>query len=114
MPAADSPQSGSESSAPFETAGIPAAPEEAVIEAACASHEALFDAAGAVRCDACGTPLPASGDAAGDGYDMMGRGTYLWTRGDDARFDHVPLCPSCASAIGMTALARWEIEEEEG
>ena len=43
-----------------------------------------------------------------------GQGVYLWARGDEVRFERAPLCPSCASAIGMTALTRWEIEEEEG
>jgi hypothetical protein len=38
----------------------------------------------------------------------------MWTRGDQVRFEKTPLCPECASAIGVTALARWEIEEEEG
>jgi hypothetical protein len=38
----------------------------------------------------------------------------MWARGDSVRFEKAPLCASCASAIGMTALARWEIEEEEG
>jgi hypothetical protein len=45
---------------------------------------------------------------------MPGLGVYLWARGDEIRFEGAPLCTACASAIGMTALARWEIEEEEG
>jgi hypothetical protein len=49
-----------------------------------------------------------------DGFGIPGRGVYLSARGDEIRFESVPLCASCASAIGMTALARWEIEEEEG
>ncbi len=76
-----------------------------------ASHEELFVHAPASRCDACGAPL-AEDD--GDGYDIPGRGVYLWARGEETRLETVPLCASCASAIGMTALARWEIEEEEG
>lgn len=77
-----------------------------------ASHEALFEPAGPARCDACGEPL--DGDEPAEGYGVRGQGAYLSARGDQVRFDEVPLCPSCASAIGMTALARWEIEEEEG
>ncbi len=81
------------------------------------SHEDLFPRGaepGAVRCDACGAPvrLPADGDD--EGYDVPGEGIYVWTRGDTVRFEKAPLCPDCASAIGVTALARWEIEEEEG
>ena len=77
-----------------------------------ASHDILFLEAPSSSCDACGSS-PSETDAA-DGYRIPGRGTYLWTRGDETRIESVPLCASCASAIGMTALARWEIEEEEG
>jgi hypothetical protein len=44
-----------------------------------------------------------------------GHGCLLWSRGpDDVRYEAPPLCERCALAIGMTALFRWEIEEEEG
>jgi hypothetical protein len=77
-----------------------------------ASHEALFAVRDEALCDACGSALPApDGD---DGFHVPGAGVYMWTRGSEVRFEKVPLCASCASAIGMTALARWEIEEEEG
>lgn len=76
------------------------------------SHEALFAEPDDVRCDACDAVLPATD--ADEGYDLPGFGVYLWTRGEEVRFEKAPLCGSCASAIGMTALARWEIEEEEG
>jgi hypothetical protein len=89
----------------------PARAAEQPGELVVASHEALFEPAGPPRCDACGAPLEADTD---DGYRVCGQGVYLWARGDQVRFERVPLCPSCASAIGMTALARWEIEEEEG
>jgi hypothetical protein len=77
-----------------------------------ASHEALFAEEGQVRCDACGAPLEERDDD--EGFGVRGSGVYVWTRGETVRFEQAPLCPSCASAIGMTALARWEIEEEEG
>ncbi len=77
-----------------------------------ATHEALFEVAPATKCDACGRPLP-DGDGE-DGYELPGNGVYMWTRGDSVRFEPAPLCASCAAAIGVTALARWEIEEEEG
>jgi hypothetical protein len=77
------------------------------------SHEDLFVERSESRCDACGGSL-AAGDEAEPSRGMSGRGVYLWARGDEVRFEPAPLCPSCASAIGMTALARWEIEEEEG
>jgi hypothetical protein len=82
---------------------------------ATASHEELFAPRDGVQCDACGVDLgPPEGGDEDDGFAVAGSGAYLWTRGDDVRIESVPLCPSCASAIGMTALARWEIEEEEG
>jgi hypothetical protein len=77
-----------------------------------ASHEALFAPDEELQCDACGALLPAAGEV--DGFDVPGAGVYMWTRGSDVRFEKAPLCASCASAIGMTVLARWEIEEEEG
>jgi hypothetical protein len=84
-------------------------PEEPVIAA---SHEVLFASPAVPRCDACGKAL-AEAEEPGP-YGASGQGVYLWTRGDGVHFESAPLCSSCASAIGMTALARWEIEEEEG
>jgi hypothetical protein len=76
------------------------------------SHEALFAAKRETRCDACGAVLAEEDDE--DNFGVEGRGAYLWARGDQVTVEDAPLCASCASAIGMTALARWEIEEEEG
>jgi len=78
-----------------------------------ASHEALFVEVESTRCDACGEPI-VEAEGGTNGYGVPGRGIYLWARGNETRIESVPLCASCASAIGMTALARWEIEEEEG
>jgi len=76
-----------------------------------ASHEVLFEQIAALQCDACGEQLVAEDE---DGDALAGSGAYLWKRGDGITVEKVPLCASCASAIGMAALARWEIEEEEG
>ena len=76
-----------------------------------ASHEALFEEVDELPCDACGEPVAVEGD---EGYGIEGSGVYLWKRGDGVSLEKAPLCASCASAIGVTALARWEIEEEEG
>jgi hypothetical protein len=78
---------------------------------AAVSHEELFAPSDGVQCDACGIALTPGDD---DGFAVAGCGVYLRARGDDVRLESAPLCPACASAIGMTALARWEIEEEEG
>jgi hypothetical protein len=87
-------------------------PELGEEECVVASHEILFAISDDAACDACGASL--GDDAGGDDPGARGRGTYLWARGEEVRLEHVPLCTSCASAIGVTALARWEIEEEEG
>ncbi len=76
------------------------------------SQEALADQDERARCDACNELVVAEDD--GDGYDVPGTGIYLWKRGDRVEIEKVPLCASCASAIGVTASLRWEIEEEEG
>jgi hypothetical protein len=111
--------------APLSLIGLPAAPEPSEAgellaadeganrELVVASHEELFTEVPASRCDACGEQLVGEEDAS-DGYEVPGRGVYLWARGEERRLESVPLCASCASAIGLTALARWEIEEEEG
>ena len=77
-----------------------------------ASLSDLFHAKDPARCDACGDVLP-EGDS-DDGFQVRGKGLYLWSRGGQLRFEEPPLCPSCSAAIGLSALARWEIEEEEG
>ncbi|HKQ68923.1 MAG TPA: hypothetical protein VJT73_06280 [Polyangiaceae bacterium] len=55
------------------------------------------------ECDACGKAT--EGEPAG-------RGLYVWTRGDERRYEEPPLCASCANAIGLAALAQWELEED--
>jgi hypothetical protein len=101
------PRDDGEASAP---AAAPAADGEAFVVA---SHRVLFAAPGASACDACGAPLASEGDD-DHPYRVPGEGIYMWTRGAEVRFDKAPLCADCASTIGVTALGRWEIEEEEG
>jgi hypothetical protein len=95
-----------------------------------AGHELLFrDEAVPPACDACGrpvatpTPTPSdagpSNDSAREDSDAEplvppGSGLYVWARGEQVRHEEPPLCSDCAAALGLTALARWEIEEEEG
>jgi hypothetical protein len=68
------------------------------------------------RCDVCGEPVPDDDDedASESPFSVPGRGLYVWSRGDKIVYEEPPLCASCGTAIGMSALARWEIEEEEG
>lgn len=58
-----------------------------------------------LRCDVCDALIE---------DEPSGRGLYMWTRGDEVRFEEPALCSECATAIGVTALAAWTIEEEEG
>jgi hypothetical protein len=100
--------------APSKAADPPSAREasRATEELIVGTHDALFVEVPSSRCDACGETILETDGA--EGYGFPGRGIYLWARGDETRLESVPLCASCASAIGMTALGRWEIEEEEG
>jgi len=105
--------SGTTTDAPSTSGSIPAAPDAAPADTwSVASHEALFASHAEPRCDACGGALLSAGDD--DLPYAVGHGVYVFARGSESRVEHAPLCASCASAIGMTALARWEIEEEEG
>ena len=80
-----------------------------------ASLADLFRTKDPVRCDACGETLVDEADEAdGAAFQVRGKGLYLWSRGDQIRAEEPPLCASCGAAIGLSALARWEIEEEEG
>lgn len=82
-----------------------------------AGHAILFQDNEAHRCDVCAEMLAdAGGSASSDdsGYDVTGRGLLVWSRGEERRYQEPPLCSSCAAAIGVSALQRWEIEEEEG
>jgi len=78
----------------------------------CASHDVLFESDPSDdACDVCGEKVSDDND---DGHAIAGHGLYVWTRGEETRREEPPLCPSCAAALGLTALARWEIDEEEG
>jgi hypothetical protein len=74
-----------------------------------AGHTVLFEPEQA-RCDACDAVL---GDSEEE-TEGQGRGLYLWLRHGDIVFEEPPLCGACAAAITISALHRWEIEEEEG
>lgn len=83
-----------------------------------ASHAILFESESA-RCSVCAQPIEDDedcDDADASSYPppVSGRGLLIWARGEERRYEEPQLCPSCASAIGVTALHRWEIEEDEG
>ena len=82
-----------------------------------ASHAVLFES-DEDRCSVCSEVFRdapgADEEDEGEGALTRGRGLLLWTRGDERRYEEPELCPRCASTIGVTALHRWEIEEDEG
>ena len=80
-----------------------------------AGHAVLFEDVEARRCDVCAGTLDRANDDTADGDESAsGRGLLVWSRGEERRYQEPPLCASCATAIGVSALQRWEIEEEEG
>lgn len=64
------------------------------------------------RCSVCSELLVAEDDDAP--VHSHGHGLLLWTRGEERRYEEPEICPRCAQTIGVTALHRWEIEEDEG
>jgi hypothetical protein len=55
-------------------------------------------------CDACGKAF--NGEPGGAGL-------FIWTRGDEVRYEEPPLCVACAAEITVGALLKWEAEDEE-
>jgi len=45
--------------------------------------------------------------------DSVSRGLLLFVRGDERRWEEPELCAECSSAITISALQRWEAEEED-
>jgi hypothetical protein len=78
---------------------------DAVADAALQGWRTENGASEELRCDVCNELI--EGEPAGHGL-------YMWTRGEEVRFEEPALCPRCATAIGVTALATWNVEEEEG
>jgi hypothetical protein len=77
-----------------------------------ASHAVLFEKV-EEECHVCSSKLEAESDSDLATW-SRGRGLLVWARGDERRYEEPLLCPECASAIGVSALQRWEIEEDEG
>ncbi len=79
-----------------------------------ASHAVLFESE-EDRCSVCAQLLVSDlSDDEDPSRLTRGKGLLVWSRGDERRYEEPELCPRCASAIGVTALHRWEIEEDEG
>jgi hypothetical protein len=54
-------------------------------------------------------------DVCGKGFDgePAGSGLFLWTRGDEVRYEEPPLCEECAMKVSVGALLSYEDDEEE-
>lgn len=76
-------------------------------------HSVLFTDVEAHRCDVCAEPVSDDNEEE-EGFDVKGRGLLVWSRGEERRYQEPLLCAGCATAVGVSALQRWEIEEEEG
>ena len=61
------------------------------------------------------TPSRYECDMCGERFDgePAGAGLFVWTRGEEVRFEEPPLCQECADGVTQGALTRFEIEEEE-
>lgn len=61
------------------------------------------------------TPRMFDCDVCGERFDgePAGSGLFLWTRGDEIRYEEPPLCEQCASKVTLGALMTFEDEEEE-
>jgi hypothetical protein len=56
------------------------------------------------ECDGCGQRF--TGEPAGSGL-------FVWSRGEEVRYEEPPLCEECASKVTLGALHAFETEEEE-
>lgn len=77
---------------------------EAFEPAESAGTQGTSSAPRSYECDACGRSF--EGEPAGAGL-------FLWTRGDEVRYEEPPLCEQCASEITVGALLKWDSEDEE-
>ncbi len=79
------------------TGGAPAAPDRA-------DWESVRPRTTTYVCDACGRTRP--GPPAGSGL-------FVWTRGEEVRYEEPPLCEECAARVTAAALGLWAGEEED-
>lgn len=71
-----------------------------------ATHRALFADENERRCDVCDAVIAAHEETGGSGL-------YVWTRGEETRYEEPPLCTTCGPELGLFAFRRWDAEEEE-
>lgn len=71
-----------------------------------ATHRALYADANERRCDLCDAVIAKYEETGGSGL-------YVWTRGEETRFEEPPLCATCGPELALTAFRRWDQEDEE-
>ena len=79
-----------------------------------ASLDAISDALSAP--DEAPRPKRFDCDGCGDIFEgpPHGSGLFVWTRGEETRYEEPPLCEQCASRISARFMAVVEEEDEEG
>ncbi len=70
------------------------------------THRRLFERQSERLCDMCGSVVDEDDDDASSAL-------YVWTRGDEVRYEEPPLCAKCGPALGLAQVRRWEIEDDE-
>ncbi len=56
-------------------------------------------------CDACGESFAGR---------PGGAGLFVWTRGEEVRYEEPPLCDDCAERIALGAVLKWSEEDDGG
>lgn len=70
------------------------------------THRHLFERTSERRCDVCNAIVEEDDDDASSAL-------YVWTRGDETRYEEPPLCSTCGPTIGLAQVRRWQIEDDE-
>ena len=70
------------------------------------THRHLFDTSDERRCDVCGDIVDIDDEDASSAL-------YVWTRGNETRYEEPPLCAKCGPALGLAQVRRWQIEDDE-
>lgn len=55
-------------------------------------------------CDACGQTFTGA---------PGGSGLFVWTRGDEVRYEEPPLCERCAVELSTTATLGWALDDDD-
>jgi hypothetical protein len=66
----------------------------------------LFEVSEDRCCDVCGVVVDEDDEDASTAL-------YIWTRGDETRYEQPPICAKCGPALGLAQVRRWAIEDDE-